>query len=145
MKFGTLRAIAHNVADSLGSGIGMLLGVYEMDVLGEAARNPQGFIRVDFLMGTATHGGVSPSLTDAIAKYRAALPELCAKHGASIDDFRELSARYFAAGLSRRIAVTIEDRNGPRPEHEYLGIPVRRAKVMDRLGRIRTNRRGSSR
>ena len=82
---------------------------------------------------------------DAIAKYRAALPELCAKHGASIDDFRELSARYFAAGLSRRIAVTIEDRNGPRPEHEYLGIPVRRAKVMDRLGRIRTNRRGSSR
>jgi hypothetical protein len=78
---------------------------------------------VDFLMGTASHGVVSRLLADAIAKYRAALPELCAKHGASIDDFRELSARYSAAGVSRRIAVTIEDRNGRRAEDEYLGIP----------------------
>jgi len=50
-----------------------------MDVFGEARPHPQGFIRVDFLMGTANPRRRSPSLTDAIAKYRAALPELCAK------------------------------------------------------------------
>lgn len=35
MKFDTLRSIGHNIADSLGSGIGLLIGVYEMDVFGE--------------------------------------------------------------------------------------------------------------
>lgn len=42
MKFDTLRSIGHNIADSLGSGIGLLIGVYEMDVFGEAAGAPDG-------------------------------------------------------------------------------------------------------
>jgi hypothetical protein len=92
VKLGTLGAIAYNLADSLGSGIGMLIGVCEMDAFGEAARSPEGFVRIDFFTGKVTHGVVSPSLTEAIAKYRAALPALCAKHGASIEGFRELSA-----------------------------------------------------
>jgi hypothetical protein len=145
MKFGTLKAIAHNIADSLGSGIGMLIGVYELDIFGEAVRTPDGFIVVDFLTGKATHGVVSSSLADAIAKYRVVLPDLCAKHGASIDDFRELSARYSGAGLTNRITVTIADRSGRRSDDEYLGRPPSRPKVMDRLGRIRTRRRGRPR
>jgi hypothetical protein len=47
MKFGTLKSIGHNIAESLASGIGMMIGVYEMDVFGEAAAAPQGYIEVD--------------------------------------------------------------------------------------------------
>jgi hypothetical protein len=141
MKIGTLRAIAHNIADSLGSGIGMLIGAYEMDVFGEGARSPDGFIKVDFLSGKATHGVLSPSLAGAVEKYRAALPELCAKHGASIEDFRELSARYSVDRFNTRITVTIEDRTGRRAEDDYVGTPARHLKVIDRLGRVRTKRR----
>jgi hypothetical protein len=142
MRIGTLRAIAHNIADSLGSGIGLLIGVYEIDVFGEAARNPGGFIKVDFLAGKATHGVLSPSLAAVVEKYRAALPELCVKHGASTEDFRELSACYSGDTFNTRIRVAIEDRNGRRAEDEYVGSPARHLKVVDRLGRIRTKRRG---
>jgi hypothetical protein len=56
VKFRHLESIAHNVADSLGSGIGMLVGRYEMDIFGEANRSPEGFIVVDFLTGTSSGG-----------------------------------------------------------------------------------------
>jgi hypothetical protein len=32
MKFGELRSIAHNIADSLPSGIGLLIGFYDMNI-----------------------------------------------------------------------------------------------------------------
>ena len=36
MKFDELRSIGHNIADSLASGIGLLIGYYQMDIFGEA-------------------------------------------------------------------------------------------------------------
>jgi len=49
MKTGTLRAIAHNIADSLGSGFGLLIGVYDMNVFDEAKKSSGGVITIDFL------------------------------------------------------------------------------------------------
>jgi hypothetical protein len=144
MKIGTLRAIAHNIADSLGSGIGMLIGVYDMDVFGEARKNFQKSIRVDFLAGKVTRGVVSASLAAAIEKYRRALPALCAKHGASMADFKTLSARYSIDRLERRILVTVRHRDGRCYVDEYVGTPARHIKVTDHLGRVRT-RRGKAR
>jgi hypothetical protein len=143
MKIGTLRAIAHNVADSLGSGIGMLIGVYDINVFGEAKRSPGGLISIDFLAAKATRGKVSPALAGAITKYRKALPNLCAKHGASIEDFKTLTASFSAGTVNRRIVVRIRDRIGRCCVDEYVGTPARHVEVTDRLGRIRTKRRGS--
>jgi hypothetical protein len=140
MKIGTLRAIAHNVADSLGSGIGLLIGVYEMDVFVEAQKSPGGVIGVDFLAGKVTRGEVSPALSAAIAKYRKVLPTLCAKHGASIDDFKMLAASYSTDTINRRTIVRIRDRIGRCYVDKYVGTPARHVKVTDRLGRIRTTR-----
>lgn len=56
MRIGTLRAIAHNIADSLGSGIGLLIGVYGMNVFGEAKRSPDGVVNIDFLVAKARKG-----------------------------------------------------------------------------------------
>lgn len=143
MKIGTLRAIAHNVADSLGSGIGMLAAVYDIDIFAEAKKSSGGIITVDFLAAKATRGKVSPALMGAIVKYHKALPDLCGKHGASIEDFKTLTASYSASPISRRIVVRIRDSIGRRCMDEYVGTPARHVKVTDRLGRIRTRRRGS--
>jgi RimJ/RimL family protein N-acetyltransferase len=142
MKIGTLRAIAHNIADSLGSGVGMLIGIYGMNVFGEAKKSPGGAICVDFLMGKATRGKVSPSLATAISRYRFALPTLCAKHGASIEDFKALTALYSSDTFNRRIVVKVRDRVGRCYVDEYIGTPARHVKVTDSLGRVRTKRGG---
>jgi hypothetical protein len=144
MKFDTLRSIGHNIADSLGSGVGLLIGVYEMDVFGEAAGAPDGTITVDFLLGTATGGMVSDALAVAITKYRDALGSLCAKHGASVSDFRQLSARYTTINRELRISVIVEDRSGHHGIDEYVGIPARHVRVLDAQGRVRTKRRPSA-
>jgi hypothetical protein len=142
MKIGPLRAIAHNIADSLGSGCGLLIGVYDMNVYGEAKKSPGGVIAIDFLAAKAIQGRVSRGLGSAIAKYRAALSDLCAKHGASREDFKTLTARYSGDGLSRRVVVTVRDRVGRCYVDEYVGIPARHIKVTDQLGRVRTKRGG---
>jgi hypothetical protein len=142
MKIGTLRAIAHNLADSLGSGCGLLIGVYDMNVYGEAKKSPGGVIAIDFLAAKAIRGKVSRTLSSAIAQYRAALPELCAKHGASIEDFKTLTARYSGDAFNGRVIVTVRDRIGRCYVDEYIGIPARHIKVTDHLGRIRTKRGG---
>src|SRR6202142_1907670 len=112
MKFDALRAIGHNVADSLGSGIGLLIGVYETDIFEEASGTQLGVITVDFLAGKVISGVVSPSLADAIAKYQTALSDLCAKHGGSSSVFRGLTASYSADKFGRRIVVSVEDQQG---------------------------------
>jgi len=128
------------MADSLASGIGLLIGFYATDIFGEARRSLGGAITIDFLAAKATEGRISRSMAAAIAKYREALPELCKKQGASIDDFKTLTARYSGELLNRRIIVTIQDRIGRCYADEYVGAPARHVKVTDRLGRIRTRR-----
>jgi hypothetical protein len=138
MKFDELRSIAHNIADSLGSGIGLLVGVYEMDVFGEASRSSEGFITVDFLTGKSSGATPSLSLARAIALYKDAFADLCGKHSSSPAAFRELTARYSSDPHGKRFLVTIEDQHGHRAVDTYVGTPGRRVRVLDPLGRIRS-------
>jgi hypothetical protein len=140
MKHDELRSIAHNVADSLASGIGLLIGVYEMDVFGEARKSPEGFVAVDFLSGSTTGGPASASFVKAVGLYREALPELCGKHGVPVSSFRELTARYSVDSMGGRVRVTVEDNNGRRSTDEYVGAPLRHVRTIDSLGRVRTRR-----
>jgi hypothetical protein len=137
MKFDELRSIGHNIAHSLASGIGLLIGVYSTDVFGEAARSPEGFITVDFLAGTSVGGKPSPSLARAFELYRDALTDLCERHGTSPAIFRELTARYSVDGYGAHFVVTAEDHQGHRSVDEYVGWEGKRPKVLDRQGRVR--------
>ena len=139
MKHDELRSIGHNLADSLASGVGFLIGMYATDVFGEARKNPAGFLIVDFLNGTI-QGRASASLAKAVSLYRDTLPLLCEKHGASVSYFRELAARYSVDAIGPRVLVTVEDQNGRRSTDEYVGAPLRHVKITDSLGRIRTQR-----
>jgi hypothetical protein len=134
VKFRQLESIAHNVADSLGSGIGMLIGFYEMDVFGEASRSPEGYILVDFLTGTSSGGVPSPYLAKAIASYQKGLEDLCEKHGTTPAAFKELTARYSGG---RHIVVTVVDDAGRQSSREFIGTPARRPRVRDQHGRVR--------
>jgi hypothetical protein len=140
MKFGTLRSVAHNIADSLAGGIGMMIGVYELYVFEEAAAAPEGFIEVDFLTGQSSGGKPSRELARALKLYAGALPDLCRRHGIDVAEFRELTARFSGRPMFHGYIVTIEDRQGRRSIDEYRGVPGRRPKVLDHLGRIRRKR-----
>jgi hypothetical protein len=134
MKFGTLKSIGHNIADSLASGIGLMIGVYEMDVFAEALAAPEGFIEVDFLTGEASSNVASAELKRAVKLYAAALPDLCKRHGADVSEFRHLSARFSGRKpMFERYTVTVEDKLGRRSIDEYLGIPGKRPKGLRRI------------
>ncbi len=138
MKHDDLRSIAHNVADSLASGCGLLIGVYMTSIFAETKKCKGGVLKVDFLNGKALSDRPSRSLAGAIGKYRNGLRGLCEKHGGSIADFRELTAEYSETSTGQRIVVvTVEDQKGRRSTDTYADSPLRRVKQLDSSGRIR--------
>ncbi len=137
MKHAQLRAIVHNIADSLASGIGLMIGVYELDVFGEAARSQKGAITVDFLVGEVVGGQPSASLAHAVALYGAAFARHCASAGGRVEDVREAKAYYWTDVLQRRFTVTVTDSTGHCSSTEYAGSPGQRLKILDGLGRLR--------
>ena len=139
MKHGVLRAIGHNIADSVAAGMGFMIGLYQMDVFAEARRMPGGFIEVDFLTGTMSGGVLSESLSSALTRYvKEGFPRLCESHSASPSDFRELKVRFWGIGPTDRFEVTLQDQSGRRSTAEYEGHPARLIKRVDHLGRIRS-------
>jgi hypothetical protein len=137
MKHAVLASLGHNIADSLASGIGLMIGVYDMDVFGEAAASQEGFIEVDFLAGATTGAATSASLARAISLYAEALPSLCKKHGVEVTDFEKLSARFLGEGHRAEFVVTVTDRNGKSTGRRYVGNPGARPITLDPLGRRR--------
>ena len=135
MRFSALKSVGHNIADSLASGIGLMIGCYEMDVFGEAADGTEGFIEVDFLQGTTSGSPVSRKLLRAICLYSSeALPDLCRKHGVRVNDFKALRARYGVDLVyGRHFSVTVTHKSGKSSSDRYLGVPGRR---MRRRGSI---------
>lgn len=127
MRFEVLKSIGHNIADSLASGIGMLIGVYDMDVFAEAAASAEGFIGVDFLTGSMTGSPASPTLLHAVGLYRDALPALCAKQGFEFSRISAMSARFGTDSVyGRHYTVTVNDNQGRSSTDQYVGIPGRR-------------------
>ncbi|MBX3607778.1 MAG: hypothetical protein KF788_21065 [Piscinibacter sp.] len=127
MKLGKLKSVGHNIADSLASGIGLMIGVYTMDVFAEAAGEDEGFVVVDFLNGVATGRTVSDGFRKAVALYRDALPELCSKHAVDPADFKRLDVRYGTDPVyGPHFKVSVEAQSGQRSTDQYVGIPGRR-------------------
>jgi len=69
MRLGELKSLGHNLADSLGSGIGLMIGVYSMNIFGEAQAEEGGYIIVDFLAGQTSGRKVSSGLKKAVQLY----------------------------------------------------------------------------
>lgn len=129
MKFGELKSIGHNIADSLASGIGLMIGVYETDVFGEARATSAGFIEVDFLNGSTMGGTPSRTLQRAIELYRNQLESLCERHGTRRELFRVLKARYATDKVYGAFyTVIIADHFGRTATDKFIGVPGRRVR-----------------
>lgn len=133
MRLGILKSIGHNIADSLASGIGLLIGIYEMDVFAEAAAGDAGYIKVDFLKGLSTGSAASARLSRAITLYRDALPSFCLKHGVDSQDIQKLEVRFGTdAAYGPHFTVTVAASNGRSSTDRYVGIPGKRLRCVRR-------------
>jgi len=121
----------------MASGLGFVIGYYQMNVFGEAASSPAGVIEVDFLNGKITQGEASASLAKAASLYAAALPDFCKRHRADVGDFKRLSARFSRDPLGPRFSVTTTSQSGRSVTTDYFGVPGARARILDGLGRLR--------
>jgi hypothetical protein len=133
MKFGELKSIGHNIADSLASGISLLVGEYDIYVFEEAAAAPEGQITVDLLSGTTSGSAVSPDLARIAQRFPAALAELCQRHGCAVTQFQALSARYGTDPVhGRHYSVTVTAKDGRSSTDQYIGVPGQRPKHLAR-------------
>lgn len=127
MKFSTLKSVAHSIADSLASGICLLIGVYQLDIFGEAAESRAGYIEVDFLTGQTTGSPASESLVHAVGLFRDKVPEQCRKQGADYSSLAKFVVRFGTdAVYGPHFKVTVEDVDGRKSIEDYVGIPGRR-------------------
>jgi hypothetical protein len=141
MKHDRLCAIAHNFADSMASGLGFVVGYCPTEVFEEAATSPGGVIEIDFLRGHVVRGRASQGLESAAVIFGQAFPNFCKKNGVEATDFRIFLAAFDARGGRRRATLIVEDSNGRRSLTEYDGVPLKRLRVLDTLGRIRRKTR----
>jgi hypothetical protein len=137
MKHDQLRAVAHNVAASIGDGCSFIVGVYDTGVHEALQIAPGGAILANFLHGTIDPPLPGSKMALAVSLVPVALPALCAKHGVSIFDFRQFLARYSTGTKGARCTVVIEDQCGRRSETDYSGSATKRVKTLDSSGRIR--------
>lgn len=138
MKHNELLSVAHNIADSLASGSGFVVGYWPTDVYGEAARCPEGNLTIDFLTGEIAGGHPSKTLSAAVIAYRDVLPSFCEKHGISIVEFNQFTVQYSGiSSFNGSAVITITDSNGRQSIAEYSGNPLKRALILDDRGRPR--------
>jgi hypothetical protein len=127
MKLGALKSVGHNVADSLASGICLMIGIHNTNVFVEAQDEAEGFIVVDFLSGEVKSAKASESLRQAARLYRDGLPAFCERHGIDFKELRMLEGRFGTdAVYGRHFTVTIEDALGRKSSDRYVGQPGRR-------------------
>ena len=124
MKLGELRSLGHNIADSLSSGIGLMIGVYDVDIYRAVASSRNGFIEVNFINGTSNCGFFAFKLRKAIRLYAAALPDLCRRHGLDLSEIKLLSARFVIDSIvGQSFTVIVEASDGRRSVDQYAGFP----------------------
>ena len=124
MKIGNLKSLGHNLADSLASGLGLMIGLWRTDIFGEAAAGNEGYIVVDFLNGTTLGSPVSESLQGAVKRYSEILPEYCAKHNIDHNDIHTLKARFGTDRVyGRHFTVSVVSADGRKSTDQYYGAP----------------------
>lgn len=136
MKHDRLCAIGHNLADSLACGLCFIIGVWDIHVFDEAAAG-DGSIDVDFLGGKILRGECSEKLRSAVERFADVLPAFCRANGADVTDFVGLTATFQATPRGRCVSLNVTDRSGRNSVTEYAGLPLKRLRILDPLGRVR--------
>lgn len=138
MRFGTLRSIAHNLGDSIASGLGLPIGLYGYDIFAEARASVEGYVEIDFLRGQMAGAMPSNIMSEAILRYLDWLSTLAAKHGGSVSDFADLTIRFAdASPYGPHFVVTIANHKGRQDTavyHGHGGLTLARTTNVRELG-----------
>jgi hypothetical protein len=122
MRINQLCSIAHNIADSFGSGASML---FNFDCgfcpYSDAARSPEGLLEVDFLAGKVIFGIPSSELVERLALSPSIVADICSKHGQPASVFSKLQTSYATDVTSRRFKVSVTDFAGRSRIDHYDG------------------------
>ncbi|MDG2518362.1 hypothetical protein [Lysobacter soli] len=127
MKIGELASFGHNVADSLASGICLMVGIDWVDIYEEAAASPEGHITVDFKTGSTSGSPVSADLNEAVRRYSERLAEFAGQHRLDAAKIKVMTARFGTDPVfGRHFSVIVEDSDGRRSVDRYVGCPGKR-------------------
>jgi hypothetical protein len=96
VKQNQLLSVAHSLADSLGSGISLMTGCYELGLYGDAALSPENRVSIDLLNGKIIGGSPSQSLLVAVQRIPREFERLCNAAGFSMDNCRRAEAQFFS-------------------------------------------------
>lgn len=140
VKHTALHAIAHNLADSLGSGCSLLTGCYEFDLFEDLKRSGVSELTIDLLAGSVEPAILSAQLVEAARQAPSSLAHLCERQQGDVGAFVGARARFWLDHTGARIDVTVADRRGRKTTIEYAGVPAARVSVLDELGRQRPKR-----
>lgn len=113
-----------------------MTGMYEFDLFKDLDKAGVAEIHVDLLAGNVT-GSPSADLIEAARRAPVIMADLCRRQGGRIDEFTEVSVRFWTDPIDARFDVTVADRHGRKSTLEYSGRPARRLTVLDQLGRLR--------
>lgn len=127
MKLASVTAFAHNIADSLGSGNCLMVGMYDVPLYDDVADSRPGHIEVDFLTGATSGSHVSSKVREAIQRYVQRLPEFAENHGVDPLEIKHMVARFGTDPLhGPHFTVTVEMADGRRSIDRYVGTPGKR-------------------
>lgn len=121
MKFDVLCSVAHNLADSLGSGASLLFNFWDNHVYRDALQSPGREMEIDLLDGKVVTGNSSNALQLVVSHSPRVLASLCDAQGVDPAAFRKLAARFVVTDYGRQFTVTVEDQRGRSRSTSYDG------------------------
>jgi hypothetical protein len=137
MKHSALRAILHNIADSLASGCSFMFGAYNIDIYADAAKSGLSGLRVDFKSGRVLAGRASPKIEQLLVQIPEVLASRCAAAGAAVDEIVMADITFRSLRFGDSFTIEMEDILGRKSKIRYFGSPARRLLERDANGRLR--------
>ncbi|MGA0615863.1 hypothetical protein [Paracoccus sp. KR1-242] len=137
MKHGQLRSVAHNLADSLASGVSLITGFCDLHVYEDAMRSEGGVLTIDLLNGQVITGTPSPDLAAAVLRIPEEFDRLSRGKCLSRGECRSALAHFHANQVMHGFTLVVEDSSGRVTETDFQGVPARRVSELDHLGRVR--------
>lgn len=137
MKHGELRSVVHSIADSLACGVSLITGFYDLRIYDDAERSEGGVLTVDLLNGRVIRGTASTDLISAVLQIPNEFHRLSRAKGFARRDCQSALAHFHAYQVTCGFTLVVEGIDGRVTEADDHGIPARRVKDLDHLGRLR--------
>ncbi len=140
-----LVSAAHNAADSLSSGCALAFGLHDFPFWTLIEALPAPSIRLDLLDGeilSSPPEQPTPEWVFLQAGFRAAaeqMPEFLRRNDCDPEQVARIGVEFQIVGPVKQYEaeITVEQKSGESSRETYVGLPLRRRRVIDQLGRVR--------